>query len=280
MSRTNSSTTDHQRAHWQLPEGVSPGTWDYAQSSSIASDYDDYFRGHGMFELDQTVIQRHFQFAPGSQPRVIDLGCGTGRALEPLVAMGLRAVAVDLSQEMLETVRAKPELRDATTSVRANLVDLSCFRDDSFDFAICLFSTLGMIRGSDQRAQFIQHVSRILKPNGLFVLQVHNYWVHVFDPDGPLWMLRNFARAKIKRDVELGDRFFLYRGIPEMYLHSFGKRELRKLLTGESNKSSGKQLEIIESIPLSPQQDAQLAFPGLLEWLRASGWIVVARKVA
>jgi len=255
------------RAAWQLPDGVSAGTWDYAESESVASEYDDYFRNHGMFALDEQVLSKHFE--PGRS--VIDLGCGSGRALVPLVARGLQGVAFDLSQQMLETVRDKPEL-ESTSCVRGNLVDLDCFCDAAFDYAMCLFSTLGMVRGSEARARTVEHVARILKPDGLFVFQVHNYWVHFFDPEGPMWMLRNLVRAKTKRDVELGDRFFNYRGIPEMYLHSFGLREIRSLLLSHS-------FEIVETIPLNPRQDAELAASWFLGAVRASGWIFVARKL-
>lgn len=257
------------RATWQLPDGVSPGTWDYSESDSVAQDYDSYFRQHGMFRLDQQVMDRHLKAGRW----VVDLGCGTGRALEPLVARGLSGVAFDLSQQMLETVRDKPALRDTVACIRGNAVDLDCFADKSFDYAVCLFSTLGMIRGSEQREQTVQHVSRMLADDGLFVLQVHNYWVHVFDPDGPLWMLRNLFRSRWKKDVELGDRFFPYRGIPDMYLHSFRKQELTSLLRRHA-------FEVIESLPLNAQQDGPMSMPWLLERLRASGWIMVARKVA
>lgn len=261
-------------ASWQLPEGVSSGTWDYARTDSIASDYDRYFAEHGMFRLDQEVTQRYLE--PGKW--VIDLGCGTGRALVPLVEKGLHGVAFDLSQSMLDTVQQKlldENKADNRTSgihcVRGNLVDLRCFAEASFDYAICLFSTLGMIRSSKSRRQMIEHTARILKPDGLLILQVHNYWVHMFDPDGPLWMIRNFCRAKYRRDVEVGDRFFPYRGIPDMYLHSFGSGELKSLLTNNS-------FEIVEWLPLNANQNGTLKWPGLLSYLRASGWIVVARK--
>jgi SAM-dependent methyltransferase len=257
------------RATWQLPDGVSPGTWDYSESHSVAQDYDGYFQHHGMFGLDQRVMANHLK--PGRW--VVDLGCGTGRALEPLLERGLHGVAFDLSQQMLETVRGKPSLRDSVACIRGNAVDLSCFRDESFDYAVCLFSTLGMIRGSDQRERTVAHVSRALVEGGLFVLQVHNYWVHVFDPEGPLWMLRNLFRSRWKKDVELGDRIFPYRGIPNMYLHSFRKQELVSLLRRH-------EFEVVESMPLNARQDGPMPLPWLLEPLRASGWIVVARKVS
>lgn len=264
------SSHSKRNASWQLPEGVSSGTWDYARTESIASDYDRYFAKHGMFRMDEEVTRRYLE--PGKW--VIDLGCGTGRALVPLVQEGLHGVAFDLSQAMLDTVQHKVQADSGTLDlhcVRGNLVDLRCFADATFDYALCLFSTLGMIRGSRSRSQMVEHVSRMLQPKGLLILQVHNYWVHLFDPEGPLWMLRNFCRSKIRGDIEVGDRFFPYRGIPDMYLHSFNRRELTSLLANHS-------FEIVEWLPLNANQDGLLRWPNLLESVRASGWIVVARK--
>jgi len=256
------------RATWQLPDGVSSGTWDYANSPTIAGDYDRYFANYAMFRLDQEITNRLFR--PGQ--RVIDLGCGTGRALLPLLDQGLHGVAYDLSQGMLEEVRQKAtDAGHQVTCVRGNLVEMSCFADNTFDYAMCLFSTLGMVRGSGPRTRTMQHVSRIMKPNGLLVLQVHNYWAHLFDPGGLWSMLRNWWRAKTRGDVEPGDRFYPYRGIPDMYLHSFTKREIRSLLANHG-------LHIVEWHPLNATQTDRLPLARVFEGLRASGWIVVGQK--
>ena len=69
------------RPTWQLPPGVSRGLWDYVHTPHIADDYDDYFAFNSLFETDGAVLNRHFD-RPGL---VADLGCGTGRALVPLV---------------------------------------------------------------------------------------------------------------------------------------------------------------------------------------------------
>ena len=47
---------------------------------------------------------------------------------------------------------------------RANLVELDGVRDKSLDGAICLFSTLGMIRGRKNRRRVLDHAQRILRP--------------------------------------------------------------------------------------------------------------------
>lgn len=258
--------------NWQLPTGVSGGTWDYAQTEHIAKEYDEYFADYGMFRLDQQVTNQHFK--PGK--RVIDLGCGTGRALLPLLARGLSGVAFDLSQAMLAEVARKANEAGISPHqlqcVRGNLVDLECFAKASFDYAMCLFSTLGMVRGGKQRDETVQHIANLLKPNGLLVVQVHNYWAHLYDPDGPWWMIRNALRSWLRRDVEIGDKFFLYRGVPDMYLHSFTKRRLLKLLHANG-------LRPVQWIPLNAQQNGTLRLPWCLDFLRSSGWIVVAEKL-
>jgi SAM-dependent methyltransferase len=58
--------------------------------------------------------------------------------------------------------------------VRASIVELEAFREGSFDHAACLFSTLGMVVGQDQRAEVVRHAWRLLRPGGTFVLHVLN----------------------------------------------------------------------------------------------------------
>ncbi len=257
-----------ERPDWQLPPGVARGTWDYTRSRLIADDYDSYFTDKQLFALDQQWLQRYFP------PRgtVMDLGCGTGRAMLPLVRKGMHGVAIDLSAHMLRVVSEKARAEQLPVQcVRANLVELDCFADRSVDCAMCLFSTLGMIRGQQQRARMLHHVGRILRPRGKFVLQVHNYWVHLFDPEGPWWMLRNATRRLVKRDVEIGDKFFPYRGIPRMFLHTFSRRELSQLLD-----SAG--FEILRWVSLNATQSGELPAPWLASYVCASGWIVVCQQ--
>jgi SAM-dependent methyltransferase len=256
---------DHDRPRWQLPRGVSRATWDYVHHQGIADDYDAYFASNSLFEHDERVLAEYFQ------PRgiVADLGCGTGRALVPLVRAGHKGLAVDLSAHMLRIVREKAELEGLPiTCVLANLVELDCLADESVDHAMCLFSTLGMIRGRANRKQALAHIRRILKPGGRFVLHVHNYWYNLRDPVGPFWLLKNLVTAPLSRDVEVGDKWYPYRGLPSMFLHVFRWRELAADL-----RCAG--FTILKRTPLDTPRREALAYPWLLEWCRANGWIVV-----
>ena len=92
--------------HWQLPEGVTRGLWDYVHSDSIADDYDEYFAFNQLFDFDEQVVLRALS-RNGCRGLVADLGCGTGRALVTLCRQGFEGLAIDLSQRMLEIVQEK-----------------------------------------------------------------------------------------------------------------------------------------------------------------------------
>ncbi|QDS97492.1 class I SAM-dependent methyltransferase [Adhaeretor mobilis] len=253
---------------WKLPPGVSRGLWDYVHSESIATDYDDYFAHNTLFDFDSQMLAEAFD-EPGL---VVDLGCGTGRALTPLVEAGHRGLAVDLSLPMLKEVQQKATDSNLPIEcLQANLVELDTLADASVDYAMCMFSTLGMIRGRESRRKFLAHTHRILKPGGHFVLHVHNYWYNLRDPGGPWWLLKNLVTAPFQKEVELGDKWFPYRGLPSMFLHVFRWTELAADL-----RAAGFTIE--KRVPLDATRRHALPWPWLFGPLRANGWIVVCRQ--
>jgi ubiquinone/menaquinone biosynthesis C-methylase UbiE len=250
---------------WQLPPGTTRGLWDYVQAPHIAEDYDDYFAYNTLFDFDLSVLRRHFT-RPGT---LIDLGCGTGRLLLPFARQGFHCVGVDLSAHMLRVVERKATAAGASVDrLLANMTELDCLADGSADYAICMFSTLGMIRGRENRQRVLDHARRIVKPGGRFVLHVHNVWHYLVDRLARRWLCGHLWDVILRRRAELGDRFFDYRGVPNMFLHVFSRRELTGAL-----KQAG--LRIVELIHLDPQRRNALRRPWLLGSVRANGWIAV-----
>lgn len=284
-------------SHWQLPPGVTRGLWDYAHSDAVAYDYDEYFAFNRMFEFDEPLVvnalrKRAKQSGQPSEQRppqedasvsvdpngapngelVVDLGCGTGRALVTLCRAGYRGLAVDLSQAMLDIVQEKADLAELPIDcLRANMVELDCLAESSVDHAICLFSTLGMIRGRTARRQALYHVARILRPGGAFVVHVHNFWFNLYDPRGWQTVTASLLRGWFSRDHEPGDRFFHYRGVSNMFLHVFRREELTADLM-----SAG--LKVDEIVPLASCRDRAVRLPWLLPTMRAHGWIAICSK--
>jgi SAM-dependent methyltransferase len=160
---------------WQLPTGVDRGLWDYLHAGDMVACYDEAMLASPLAAADVAFCERAFP-AAGS---LVDLGCGTGRLCLHFARKGYECVGVDLSDEML--ARAKDNLQaiehDARYRVRfvtANLTDASLLNGESFDYAACLFSTLGMVRGATHRARVLANAFRLLKPGGRFALHVHN----------------------------------------------------------------------------------------------------------
>jgi SAM-dependent methyltransferase len=136
-----------------------------------------------------------------------------------------------------------------------------------------MFSTLGMIRGRANRQRVLEHVWRIVKPGGLFILHVHNRWQNLRQPEGRRWLVANSLAWLLGAEVEPGDKFFEYRGVPGMFLHVFTRRELCAAL-----KLAGWRIR--EVVPLDTERRHALAHPWLLGRLRANGWIVVCQRPA
>lgn len=255
---------------WQLPPGITRGLWEYANSDAVAYDYDEYFAHNQLFDFDEVIVIEELkrrEIAPGTV--IADFGCGTGRALVTLARLGYEGLAIDLSSKMLEVVREKAAADSLPIEcVEANWVELDEIEDAVAEGAISLFSTLGMIRGRENRAAALAHTRRLVKPGGPFVLHAHNFWYNLYDPGGPWWVLQSLCRAIFKRDIEAGDKFFPYRGVPNMFLHVFRLGELKRDL-----RHAG--FRITRVVPLAPQRCRQLPTAWLFGTLRANGWIVV-----
>lgn len=259
------------RPFWKLPAGVSRGTWDYLQSRPIASDYDQYFTDHPLMRLDLDFIARHLPpVVPHHRPPLVaDLGCGTGRVSRRLSPLGYRLVNIDLSQHMLAELQRQCQHTSDNCSILANLVELDCLQDGCLDAAVCLFSSIGMIRGRVHRRRFLTGLRRSLKPGAPLILHVHNRYQSLWDPQGPAWLLTSKWKSLTTRDWEFGDRVYAYRGLPAMFLHMFSRRELESDL-----RSAGWSPPRLFAI--NATGDALLPASWLNGW-RAGGYFVIAQ---
>jgi SAM-dependent methyltransferase len=210
---------------WQLPPGVDRGLWDYLHSGEMVHGYDDQMAASPLARADVVFCERVFE----RSGRLIDLGCGTGRLCLHFAEKGFHCVGVDLSDEMLTQARTNADAAGVSVEwVNANLVELAGVPDGGFDYAACLYSTLGMVRGTENRAAVVRQAFRVLRPGGRFVLHVHNRYFR-----GLGWgrVARQAVRTLLGR-VDAGDVMMpqAYGGAP-LTLHHFTRREAIALLT-------------------------------------------------
>ena len=276
------------RPSWQSLPGVSPGTWDYVRNHSIANDYEEFLQGDPLTVLDWQIVSHCLPpVSPETRRcKVIEFGCGDGRTLVRLGQRGYGAVGVDLSLPMLMAMKKKfdtqpnmGQMEAKVTSIQANLVQLDGIRSDTVDHGICLFSTLGMIQGEVHRQQFLKHARRIIRPGGYFIVHAHQLWSQLLHRGGLKWMaghLIDVARGK----MGLGDRFSNYRGIRNMFIHSFRRGELERLLTKTGFEIQSWHCVTDSALKTAATQDrdgSEISLPGQAKVLSTVGWIVVCR---
>ena len=245
---------------------IHPSIRKYTSTPSVALEYDFYFRDTPLFVLDTQILDK---YVTHPQP-LIDLGCGTGRHLIHFAKKGIPSFGVDLSTHMIR--RTTEKLRTEKLSVRvalANLLELP-LKDKSFFYALCMFSTIGLIGGAQNRHAFLKEVYRILQPGGLFFIHVHNRLFNIFEGDGRRWLFRTYFIGPFK-GFEIGDKIIdYYRGVRDMYLHTFTLGEIKMTL-----KKAGFRIEKVYY--LNEPRDAELPGFFLRSW-RSNGFIIVARK--
>lgn len=229
---------------WKLPQGVDRGLWDYMHAGEMAAGYDEQMAASPLAQADVAFCEKAFPI-PG---RLLDLGCGTGRLCRHFAAKGYECVGVDLSDEMLEKARAACGF---ATFLKGNITELNDL-NEPFDYVACLFSTLGMVRGEENRTKVIANAFRLLKPGGRFVLHVHN---------------RSFAGLGWKkwrtRDITMPQA---YGGAP-LTLHHFSRGEATSLL-----RDAG---YVVEEVRATGVDGKPARWP---RTFRAYGYLLLAHK--
>jgi ubiquinone/menaquinone biosynthesis C-methylase UbiE len=251
---------------WLLPSGVTRGLWDYMHHAEIAKNYDAYLSDSSLFSTDLAFVDKHC-IKPG---QFLDMGCGTGRLLIHLAKRDYPVLGVDLSDAMLEVAKAKAADAGVTIQcLKANLVELNALRDESFDYAACLFSTLGMVNGMDERRRVVAHAHRLLRPGGKFILHVHNRWFNFWDPAGRRWLIKDLFQS-LRSDH--GDREMPpHQGIGPLSLHHFTRSEAIRLL-----KDSG--FRVLEIFPVGLRADGRVPYRLWFGWLRTYGYLLAAER--
>lgn len=99
----------------------------------------------------------------------LEFAIGTGRVALPLAARGVRVAGIELSEAMVDQLRAK----DGGADLDVVVGDMSVTRlDDTFRLVYLVFNTIGNLTSQDEQVACFANAATHLEPGGCFVIEV------------------------------------------------------------------------------------------------------------
>ena len=132
----------------------------------IARTYDQ--PGTGMFGgrvLDATV-DCLVELTNGGA--ALEFAIGTGRIAIPLTARGVSVTGIELSADMLEVLRSKPEA-DEITAIEGDMAVTQV--EGAFSLVYLVFNTITNLTSQDEQVACFENAARHLRPGGRFVVE-------------------------------------------------------------------------------------------------------------
>jgi SAM-dependent methyltransferase len=120
----------------------------------------------GLQRCEQEMVRRYFP----PNGHVLDVGCGTGRAVLALSRAGYRVTGIDLSLPMLAGGRS---LSAEARLGGANLLALP-FAEDVFDSIFMFFGALQHIPKRASRCRAMAEMARVAQPNARLIIGLDN----------------------------------------------------------------------------------------------------------
>jgi SAM-dependent methyltransferase len=157
--------------HERLAAALAAGTSEHYEDAAL---YDhEYKRRRDDVRWYRALAARELG-KPDGKRTILELGCGSGRTLIPLLRDGWRVVGVDASATMLARCEARlARVPDARVElVRADFRALALGR--RFPLVICPFNAFMHLYSRDDVERFLAVVRAHLAPGGLFAFDVLN----------------------------------------------------------------------------------------------------------
>jgi len=164
----------------------------------------------------------------GEGERVLDSGCANGRLFEVLRNKRIDFFGVDFSDKLIQIAKEKyPQAKFQA----ADCLNLP-FPQNFFD-KIYSISVIHNIPSRKFQLQYLKEARRVLKPGGLLILRVWDFWRR--KAASKLLLKYTFLKLIGKSKLEFKDVFVPWKNskgktLIQRYFHCFTKKELEELI--------------------------------------------------
>lgn len=138
----------------------------------IAQFYDVEVKESISFKNDVPFYLKYAQALGGE---VLELACGTGRALIPLAEQGIHITGLDASNSMLVQARKKidgllPEIQQRVELTKQDMTTFSL--NKTFSLIFCTFRSFQHLVTKEEQAACLTRVHKHLQDNGYFIIDL------------------------------------------------------------------------------------------------------------
>lgn len=121
---------------------------------------------HGQIEYQTGLKYIHDYLSMMNNPKIIDIGAGTGKYAITLANEGYDVTAVELVKHNLRVIESKSV---KVKTYLGNATNLNKFANDSFDLVI-LFGPMYHLIGTDEKIKALNEAKRIVKKKGIILI--------------------------------------------------------------------------------------------------------------
>lgn len=119
---------------------------------------------HGNVEFATTM--RYIEKYLKKGDRVLEIGAGTGRYSHALAQKGYKVDAVELVERNIDVFKSKTLPKEQVTIIQGNAVDLSAFKDNTYDITLLLGPMYHLFTEEEQK-RALQEALRVTKHGGV-----------------------------------------------------------------------------------------------------------------
>ena len=204
-----------------------------------------------MMESEHADIDYYTKVAQDSGGKILELACGTGRILIPLLELGIDIEGMDISKDMLLICQQKMDAKGLTAPLYQ--MDMADFDTGTqYKTIFCSVGSFRLVVDLDEVMHSLQTIHRHLEPGGMFVFDVHNPAVSFRNHKENTWRLAdstsndqgetmwylNCREYDVIEQVETyrseyrlyRDKMLVNTGMGEAKLRWYGKYELKYVL--------------------------------------------------
>ena len=193
----NTPTDFRMKKEWDARAKLDPL---FAIATGHSQNEDDFWNS-GVIDCKEILgmeEQRFSNIVKNKEPsnmRILEIGCGIGRILIPMAKIFGETIGVDVSSEMVQLGQKYVTNTHNCKILESNGINLSLFPDNHFDFCYS-YIVFQHIPEKKIVEQYIEEVSRVLKPECLFRFQVRG--IVTTKPKGTTWDGVQFNSEEIR----------------------------------------------------------------------------------